>query len=170
MASYIFVYLPSRNLDNVSLMQCCATENWLMFDTSLSFVGNSGHHIWVRRSCCKSSTTHLYQYVQYFYMCPNNGMVASIWNFNMCTDVDACNCTWGVGGGGTVGTPQESLQWELILGEKSIATLGTQTNVRIVPGFLVRCSTNWVILAPLLFFLFFFDVHYVCSILSVQFN
>ena len=43
---------------------------------------------------------------------------------------------------GAVGTPQESLQWELILGEKSIATLGTQTHVSIVPGFLVRCSTN----------------------------
>ena len=91
----MFVYLPGRNLDNVSLMQCCATENWLIFDTSLSFVENSGHLIWVRRSCCKSSATHLYQYVQYFYMCPNNGMVASIWNFNMCTDVDACDCTWG---------------------------------------------------------------------------
>ena len=29
-------------------------------------------------------------------VCPNNGMAASVWDFIVHTDVDACSCTWGL--------------------------------------------------------------------------
>ena len=48
--------------------------------TSLSLAGNSGWFTRVRHSSPKCITTHSYQYVQLF-VCPNNGMAASVWDF-----------------------------------------------------------------------------------------
>ena len=36
------------------------------------------------------------------FLCPNNGMAASVWNFNVHIDVDACDCTPGLYGQDTV--------------------------------------------------------------------
>ena len=36
----------------------------------------------------------------------------------------------------------KSLHWKLTLGEKSLAALGTRSDISIVPGFSVGCSTN----------------------------
>ena len=50
--------------------------------------------------------------------------------FNVCTDVDACDCTQVLYG------HCKSLHWKLTLGEKSLAAPGTQTGISIVLGFL----------------------------------
>ena len=60
--------------------------------------------------------------------------------FKVHTDVDACDCTRGLyGHHKRVCTGS----WQ---GEKSLATLGTQTHVSVAPGFSVGRSTNWAIL------------------------
>ena len=62
--------------------------------------------------------------------------------FNVRTDVNACNCTWG---GGGVWTPKESLHWKLTPGRKSIAALENWT---YVSGVMVWYSTNRVTSHP----------------------
>ena len=58
--------------------------------------------------------------------------------FNVRTDVNACDCTWGRGGGGGMNT-RKSLHWKLTMGEKSLAALGNQT---CVSGVMVRCCNQ----------------------------
>ena len=57
--------------------------------------------------------------------------------FSERTDVDACDCSQGQYGLHTI-----RVQWNLTLGEKSLAALGTWAWVSIAPGFSVKCSTN----------------------------
>ena len=45
----------------------------------------------------KSSATHSGQSVCRIFLCPNNAMAARVFViFNVCTDVDACDCTRGL--------------------------------------------------------------------------
>ena len=84
--------------------------------TSLSLAGNWGCLTRVRLSSRRGSATHSYQCVQYF-ACPNNGMAASIKTtgiFNVCTFVEAYNCTRRLYGH----LNRVDLHWELTLGEK----------------------------------------------------
>ena len=48
--------------------------------------------------------------------------------FNVRTDVNACDCTWGVR------TPKESLHWKLTLGRKSLVAPGNRTFVSGLTG------------------------------------
>ena len=66
-------------------------------------------------------------------------MTTSVWDFNVCTDVDACDCTRGLYG------HRKSLHWKLTLEAKSLAAPGTRTRVSIAPGFSVGRSNNWSI-------------------------
>ena len=63
--------------------------------------------------------------------------------FNVCTDVDACDCTQVLYG------HCKSLYWKLTLGEKSLAAPGTPTRISIVLGFSARCCTSWAIPWPI---------------------
>ena len=63
--------------------------------------------------------------------------------FNLCTDVDACNCTQVLYG------HCKSLHWKLTLGEKSLAAPGIQTHISIVLGFSARRCTSWAIPWPI---------------------
>ena len=62
-------------------------------------------------------------------MCPNNGMLPVFGIFNVCTGVDACDCTW------RLYRHHKSLLWNLTLGEKSLAASGTRTCISIAPVF-----------------------------------
>ena len=53
----------------------------LVFCTPLSRVRNSGHLIWVRHGSCRTSATHSCQCVCAIFLCPDNGITASVWNF-----------------------------------------------------------------------------------------
>ena len=89
------------------------------------FKGNSGCVTRVSHSSCKSSTTHFYQWVQYFW-----GVQTVVWlpvfeTFNVRTDVDACECTRRLHG--RHNTLRESAP-EVDSGRKSLVTPGTQTH------------------------------------------
>ena len=49
--------------------------------TSLSLVENSGHLTWVRHSSRKRAVLPIPISVCSVFICPNNGMAASVWNF-----------------------------------------------------------------------------------------
>ena len=72
--------------------------------------------------------------------------------FHVCTDIDACDYTDG----------------KLILGEKSLATQGTQTCVSITPGFSVRRSTSWAIPTPSHFERLILCLSLVCEFLFLE--
>ena len=54
--------------------------SFFLYSISLSLVWILGHLTWVRHSSCKSGATHSCQCVPCF-LCPNNGMAASVWDF-----------------------------------------------------------------------------------------
>ena len=111
----------------------------VFFSTSLSLAGNSGlltsvrhsSHIWAMLPIPKNPIS-----VCSIFMHQNNNMGASV-IFNVCTGVDACNCTRGLYRHHT----RESAL-EVDPERKFPAALGTQTHISIALGFLVRCSTN----------------------------
>ena len=72
--------------------------------------------------------------------------------FNVCADVDSCNCTWGL--------YRHCMRVcaGSLLGEKSRAILGTRTHDSIVTGFSVRCSTNGAILPKFMWFFVCWDL------------
>ena len=95
--------------------------------------GKVGSPYLVRHSIHRSSATHCDQSVCSTSRCPNNGMVAdSAWDFYLCTDVDACDCTEGLCGH----------RKRVSVATKSIATLGASAHISIAPGFSVGCCTN----------------------------
>ena len=49
--------------------------------TSLSLAENSGHLTWVRHSSCKRAALAIPVSVCSVFLCPNNGMAASVWDF-----------------------------------------------------------------------------------------
>ena len=60
-------------------------------------------------------------------------------SFNVRTDVDACNCTWGLYG------HRKRVCTGRLLWEKNHLLHRVRTCMIIAPGFLVRHSTNWAI-------------------------
>ena len=54
--------------------------------------------------------------------------------FIMCTDTNACDCTWGC-----TDTKTESALWKLTLGRKSLPALGNWT---FISGMMVQCSNQ----------------------------
>ena len=83
----------------------------------------------------KSSATHSYQCVSYFW-CPVVRLpVFGI--FKVCTDVYACHCTEGC----TNAVRESALKIDC--GKRSLAASWNRTQVSIVPGFLVpHCSSE----------------------------
>ena len=84
----VFQYLIIQNQQQREL----SSSATCYFSTSLSLAGNLGCPTWVRHRSRRSSATHSYRYVQYFHVqtmvwLPMFGI------FNVCTDVDACDCT-----------------------------------------------------------------------------
>ena len=52
---------------------------------------------WVRHRSCKNISTDSYR-CWYIFVCLNSSMAVGVWDYNMRTDVDACDCTWGLYG------------------------------------------------------------------------
>ena len=52
---------------------------------------------WVRHRSCKSISADSYQ-CRYIFVRPNSSMAVGVWDFSVRTDVDACDCTWGLYG------------------------------------------------------------------------
>ena len=97
---YCLHYSLLSNIIHESLSAWTRLRNKGSLDTTHTSLSLAGVALQVRHSSRKSSATHSDQCVQYF-MCPNTGMAASVWDFNMHTDVDqldACNCTQGLYG------------------------------------------------------------------------
>ena len=68
-----------------------------MFEANCSRqMGQHKKKIWVRHSSHKSCATHSYQYVQYFRVSRQWCSCQCLGFFNVCPDVDACNCTRGL--------------------------------------------------------------------------
>ena len=107
--------------------------------TSLFLAGNLDHLTWVRHISCRSSATQSYQCVQCF-------RVSKLGYGRQCLGLLTCAqmSMHAVAHGGSMDIVGESA-----LGEKSLATLSTQTQVSIASGFLVRNSTNWAIPVPI---------------------
>ena len=66
---------------------------FFFFSASLSFARNSGRLTCVRHRSRKSSAAHLCTYVQYFPRVQTRVWLPAFGNFNVSTDVDACDCT-----------------------------------------------------------------------------
>ena len=58
-------------------------------------------------------------------MCPKNGMAASVWGFNVCTDVYVHDCAQGL-------YRHCKRNYSRRLGEKSLATPGTQSQTSVI--------------------------------------
>ena len=52
---------------------------------------------WVRHRSCKNISTDSYR-CWYNFVCLNCSMAVGVWDFNMRTDIDACDCTRGLYG------------------------------------------------------------------------
>ena len=76
-----------------------------------------------------SSATHSYQCVQYT-VCPNSGMAASAWDFNVHTDVDACDCIRGLYGH----RARVYLDWQLMTERKIPSCTGTHSRCKHIAG------------------------------------
>ena len=63
----------------------------LLLCTSLSLVGNLCRLTWVMHNSHKTSTTHSYQCLLCFRRVADSG-----YDLNVRTDVDACDCVWGL--------------------------------------------------------------------------
>ena len=71
--------------------------NYNFFEYFFVPYGNLDRLSWVRRSSSKSSATHSCKCVQYVCMSRAQTKVwlSAFGTFNVCTDVDACQCTQG---------------------------------------------------------------------------
>ena len=78
-----------------------------------------------------------------FFMCPNNGHAASVWDFSVRTDGghNACNCTQGL-----YDSCERVCTESWLSEEKSLAEPGNRTCVSTGPGVLVQRSTSRAIL------------------------
>ena len=63
--------------------------------TSLSHAGNLGHLTRIRHSSCRSGVTDSSQCVQYCQVSDSAVWLPVFDIFNVHTDADACDCTWG---------------------------------------------------------------------------
>ena len=108
--------------------------------TSLSFVGDSGHHSWLRHSMQPQEQHYPFLSVCAVFSCVQTMVwLPAFGIFYVRTDVDACDHTWGLH------AHRKSLCWKLTLGEKFLAALRTWTCDSVVPVFSVGCFTNWAI-------------------------
>ena len=98
----------------------------------MSLAGNLDHLTWVRHISCRSSATQSYQCEQCF-------CVSKLGYGWQCLGLLTCALMLmhAIAHGGSMDIVGESA-----LGEKSLATLSTQTQVSIASGFSVRSSTN----------------------------
>ena len=70
---------------------------YTFFSTSLLLCGKFGSLTWVRHRSCKSS--NIYPFLSAFavFVCVQTMVWLPVFRvLNMCTDVEACDCTWGL--------------------------------------------------------------------------
>ena len=117
---------------------------FFFLSTSLSPAGNSGHLTWLSHSCCKSSAADSYQSVQSVHVTKQWLLWLPVFGiFNVCTDVNACDCTWRLYGH-CKRVCTESWLWE----KNPLPYQGLEPVSVLHLGFSVGCSTNLAVTAP----------------------
>ena len=123
---------------------CCLSFFFYFLSTSLSPAGNSGHLTWLSHSCCKSSAADSYQSVQSVHVTKQWLLWLPVFGiFNVCTDVNACDCTWRLYGH-RKRVCTESWLWE----KNPLPYQGLEPVSVLHLGFSVGCSTNLAVTAP----------------------
>ena len=105
----------------------------------LTLAGNSGHLTWVRLQQPQQQRYPFLTVRAIFPCVPAKVWLPTLGIFNVYTDVNACDCTWGLF------RHHKSLHCKLTLEEKSFARPGNWTCISGTP---VRRSNNWATSPP----------------------